>query len=87
MKFVCHILCKYLHTGHQSVAKPHTRLRLKLVTFLFSLTTHILTSPVSKGVFEERTVTGSGLFAFLASNIIQISGHIVYIKALSDTLC
>ena len=22
MKFDCHKLCKYLHTGHQSVVKP-----------------------------------------------------------------
>ena len=22
MKFACYMLCKYLHTGHQSVVKP-----------------------------------------------------------------
>ena len=47
---------------------------LRLSHFFFRLTKYILTSPVSKGVFEKRTATGSGLFAFLASNFIQISG-------------
>ena len=56
----------------------HTRLRLTLVTFLF------LTYYVHKGVFEERTATGRGRFAVLASNFIQISGQIDSIKTLRD---
>ena len=76
MKFACYMLCKYLHTGHQSVVKPLETLSPTSYAchFFFRLTKYILTSPVSKGVFEKRTATGSGLFAFLASNFIQISG-------------
>ena len=88
MKFVCHILCKYLHTGHRSVVKPlETHSSYACHIFVLTYYVHFDVVVVSKGVFEERTASGSGLFEFLAGNSIQISGQIVSIKTLSDTLC
>ena len=42
MKFVCHILCKYLHTGHQSVVKPlETHSSTSYACHIFILTYYV----------------------------------------------
>ena len=45
----------------------------------------ILIMSLSKGVFERRTSTGSGLFSFLDGGFTQIFGQIILIKTLRNT--